>query len=145
MTDNAERAFLDQIDCHFPYDNLDQAIGLIDRGIAISPNAAFGVLHEICRRPRGVPVPHGRPMQLLSYWRTRFNHPAVDMLAEVASAMIDGRDLDVDDVIAKMAILSQYPRLYAALSILYFACDDVDERLEPIDAEIRKRWDALPE
>jgi len=142
---NIERSFMDEIDCRFPYEDWDRCTGLVDRGIAISPNAAFGVLHEICRPGRGVPVSADRLMQLLEYWRSHFAHPAAHMLVEVAASMIHSRDLPVEDVIAKMRILAQYPRLHAALSILYFSCDDTEGSLEPIDAEIRKEWSALPD
>src|ERR1700730_4689052 len=141
---NAESTFLSQIDCRFPYDKLEQCKSLIDRGIAISPNAAFGVLHEICRPPRSDRISADRLAQLLEYWRSRFDHPAADMLGEVATSMILDLNLRVEDVITKMNILAEYPGLYAALAILYFSADDPEERLEPVVAAIRKRWDALP-
>ncbi|MCW5703552.1 MAG: hypothetical protein KIT82_13350 [Bradyrhizobium sp.] len=139
MTD-IEQSFMDEIDARFPYEDRERCAALIDRGIAISPNAAFAVLHEICRPGRGVSVSADRLMEHLAYWRSAFKHPAADMLAEVAEAMIHRRDLPVEDVIGRMRILAQYPGLYAALAILYFSCDDVDERIEPVDAEIRNNW-----
>lgn len=141
---SAEKIFLSEIDCRFPYDNLGQCMRLIDRGIATSPNAAFGALHEIGRPPRSAKTSTGRLMQLMEYWRSNFDHPAADMLAEVATSSILGRTLEVEDVIAKMGILAEYPGLYAALAILYFSCEDSEEKLEPIAAAIRKRWSASP-
>jgi hypothetical protein len=138
-----ETAFMNEIDARFPYDNPEQCKALIDRGIAISPNAAFGALHEICRPPFGVQNLADQLMPLLDYWRSHFDHPAADMLKEVAASMILGQDLLVEDVIARMGFLTKYSGLYAALAILYFACDDVEGRLEPIDAAIRDRWNAL--
>jgi hypothetical protein len=139
-----ETAFMNEIDARFPYDNSEQCKALIDRGIAISPNAAFGALHEICRPPFGVQNLADQLMSLLGYWRSHFDHPAADSLKEVAALMILGQDLPVEDVIARMEFLKKYPRLYAALAILYFACDDAEGRLEPIYDAIRDRWDALP-
>ena len=140
---NLERSFMNEIDARFPYDDWDRCTALIDRGIAISPNAAFSVLHEICRPGRSGPVSADRLTQLLEYWRSHVEHPAAPMLAEVAASMIQRRDQPVEDAIAKMRILSRFPGLYAALSILYFSCDDTKGSLEPIDAEIRKDWGAL--
>jgi hypothetical protein len=117
----------------------------IDRGITISPNAAFAVLHEICRPPRSVRISVDRLIQLLEYWRSRFDHPAADMLVEVAISIIHERDLAVQDVMTKIGLLADYPGLYAALSILYFSCDDPDKRLEPVDAAIRRRWGSPPD
>jgi|SRR5271155_4393918 hypothetical protein len=141
---NDERAFLDEIVCEFPYGDLGQGRKLIDRGIAISPEAAYGVLHEICRPPRGVPFSPADLVGLIEYWRSHFDHPAAGMLADVATSMVSGRDLTVDDVIAKMKVLSEYPHQHSALAILYFACDDRQERLEPIREEIRRTWCAFP-
>jgi hypothetical protein len=140
----AEKEFRDEIDCRFPYGDLDQCKSLIDRGIAISPEAAFAVLHEICRPGRGVPVSADRLIQLVEYWRSRFDHPAAEMLREVAHSMILKRYLPVDEVIARMGILAEYPGLYSALAILYFSCDGVEGRLDPIMAGIKKRWADLP-
>jgi hypothetical protein len=55
----------------FPYDDFDQCKRLIDRDIAISPYAAFAVLHEICRSGRGVPTSAARSLRpLFSEGRT---------------------------------------------------------------------------
>jgi hypothetical protein len=142
---NVERLFMDEIDARFPFDDLERCTNLIDRGIAISPNAAYGVLHELCvNRPRrGDQIPDDRLIQLVEYWRSHFEHPVAPMLTEVAALMIQRQHLPVEDAIAKMRILSRYPGLYAALSILYFSCDDAQGLLEPVDAEIRKGWDTL--
>ena len=130
-----EKEFRDEIDCCFPYDDFDQCKRLINRGIAISPYAAFAVLHEIGRPGQSVSVSADRLMQLLEYWRSRFDHPAAEMMRE---------DLPVDEVIARMGIMAEYPGLSPALEILYFSCDDVEERLEPIYDGIHKRWADLP-
>jgi hypothetical protein len=140
---DAEITFMNEIDARFPYDNPEQCKALIDRGIAISPNAAFGALHEICRPPHGFQNRADRLMPLLDYWRSNFDHPAADMLKEVAASMILGHDLPVEDVMTRMEFLTKYTGLYAALAILYFACDDVEGRLEPIVAAIREPWNAL--
>jgi hypothetical protein len=137
---DAEKHFADEIDCRFPYGDLDACKRLIDCGIAISPGAAFAALHEICRPSRHARVTAERLLELLDYWRSRFDHPAAQMMQEVARAIIFKQPLPVDDVIARMNILAGYPPLFPALSILYFSCDDVDERLEPIYDKIWKRW-----
>jgi hypothetical protein len=143
-SDSVDKTFRDEIDCRFPYDDLDQCKSLIDRGIAISPSAAFAILHEISRPGQGVPVPADRLMQLLEYWRSRFDHPAAEMMREVASSMILGRHLPVEEVAARMGIIAEYPQLSPALEILYFSCDDVEERLQPLYDEIHERWANLP-
>jgi hypothetical protein len=139
---DAEPAYLDEIDCRFPYSDWGRCVDLIDRGIAISPNAAFGALHEICRPGASADVPAELLMRLLDYWESRFRHPAADLVGEAASALIRRERLTAEDVIARMRILASYQGQYAALSILYFASSDPEERVERTDAEIRKRWSA---
>jgi hypothetical protein len=140
----AEQAFSDEIDCRLPYRDLDRCKELTDRGIAISPNAAFCVLHEICRPPRSEEISVNRLLELLDYWQARFAHPVAPMLADVARSMIVGRPLSTDDAIERMRVLAEFPGLYAALAVLHFSCDDNEDRLGPIDAAIRRKWDAAP-
>jgi len=45
-------------------------------------------------------------------------------------AIIEGRDLPVQDVIDRMRITAKHPNLYAALAILYMSCNDPTDRLE---------------
>jgi hypothetical protein len=141
---STEKEFRDEIDCRFPYDDFDQCVRLIDRGAAISPYAAFAVLHEICRPGQSVAVPPDRLIQLLSHWRSCCDHPTAEMMGEVARSMILKRKLSVDEVIARMDIVAEYPEISPALEILYFSCDDVEERLETICDRIHERWANLP-
>jgi hypothetical protein len=140
-----EQEFLDEIDCRFPYDDPDRCRRLIDRGIAISPNAAFGVLHKICRPPRSARAAPHQLIQLLDYWRSRFSHPLGDMMGEAAASMIHARELPVDDVMRRMRLVAQYPGLYAALAILAFSCDDTEDRLQPLMGAIREQRSVRPE
>lgn len=138
----AEQAFIEQIDCRFPYDDWEACTKIIDQGIAISPNAAYFVLHEIARPPHGGKPSTDRLRQLLGYWRARFTHPAAAAMKEVAAAIIAGSSLPVEEVIARMEKIAEFRGLHAALDVLYFACDDVDGRLEPVVGAIRRRWSA---
>lgn len=137
---NDEKAFVDEVTLNFPYNDPREGRNLIDRGIAISPEAAYGVLHEISRPPRGVQVSPAELVKLIEYWRSHFDHPTAGMLADVATSMVRGLILTVDDVIAKMKVLNDYPGLYSALAILYFACDDKEGKLEPVWDQIRRTW-----
>lgn len=137
---DAEKQFADEIDCRFPYDDLDACKRLIDRGVAISPGAAFAVLHEICRPGRHARVTAERQLALLEHWRSGVDHPVADTMQEVARAMIVKQPLPVDEVIARMETLATGQPLFSALSILYFSCGDDRERLEPIYDRIQKRW-----
>ncbi len=75
--DVTEEEFIKTVDCLFPYDDEVQAIELIKIGSAISPNAAFMVLHEICRPPRSSHVAASRVNELLAKWTAAAHHPLV--------------------------------------------------------------------
>jgi hypothetical protein len=137
---DAEQAFFDAIDGRFPYRDRERSRALIERGIALSANAAFGVLEAICRPPRRAKLTPAEQTALLDYWRARCHHPASPMMAEIAAAMIARRPLSVADVIARINALAEYRGLYAALAILGMACDDPDGRLDALDAAIRQQW-----
>jgi hypothetical protein len=136
-----EPAFTAEIDCRFPYHDLPRCRALIDRGMAISPNAAFYVLGEICRPPRRAQVTPADLSGLLDYWRARCRHPAAPMMADIAAAKIARRELSEDEAIATMNALAKYNGLYAALAIVYGACSDPD-RIEALDDAIRQLWTA---
>jgi hypothetical protein len=66
------------------------------------------------------------------------------MTAEGAIAMIERKWLPVPEVLTRMDSVSGYPGLLAALSILYFSCDDIDGRADARLNEIRAAWEKLP-
>jgi hypothetical protein len=138
---DAEQAFLDQIDCRFPYRDPDRCRELIVRGIDLSANAAFGVLHEISRPARRQRVTQPTLLSLLEFWRARCHHPAAPMMADIAAARIARRELSEDEAVAAMNALAKYQGLYAALAIVYGACSEPD-RIDPLDDAIRQLWTA---
>lgn len=141
-TMSEEQLFLEEIDCRFPYHDRERCQQLIRRGLDLSPNAAIGVLHEICRPPRSVPVARKCLEILVEDWRAQFNHPLANLLTEVAISIIAGHPRQIRDVIEMMRIVSIHKGLYAALAILHFACDDPDGELEAMDQLVRGRWTA---
>jgi hypothetical protein len=131
-----EREFLDQIDCRFPYHDKAKWRAQVDLARTISPNAAFAVLSEISRPPESEPVPPSLLREMASYWRAGFEHPLADVVSDCASARIDGREAPAQRAYEIMETISQYPGQYAALSIVYFAC-------EADDGEVDRLWDAI--
>lgn len=65
------------------------------------------------------------------------------MTAECAISIIERKQLSVPVILAKMDYVSGYPGLLAALSILYFSCDDVDDLAHARFNEIRAAWEKL--
>jgi len=137
-----EEEFINTIDARFPYDSELSWKDLIGRAAKLSPNAAFAVLHEICRPPHSIRTTPDQLKRMINYWRRHFDHPIASVIEEAAVAMIEGRDLPVQDVIDRMWITAKHPNLYAALAILYMSCNDPTDRLEPIYDGIIQAWKA---
>lgn len=139
---NIEIDFLNKIDCNFPYLNKVEYIGLIEEASKISSNALFSILEEVCRIPDSdrQNVSNEVLFEILSLTEEKINHPLKIIVLETAKKMISNQDLDVDDVLLNMKKIKEYPFQYAALSILYFSCNDEDEKLESVWYEITNHW-----
>lgn len=145
MTKDTEIQFLDKIDCRFPYHDRQESIQLIEQAAALSPNALYAIIEELCR------IPHSKRssvatetlVDLLAITANQFNHPLKDLIVDTADKMIHSQELTVEDVILKMQIVQKYPGQFAALSILYFSCDDKDGKMEPIWKNIISEWKDL--
>lgn len=142
MTDHNEIEFLDKIDCNFPYQNRQESLRLIEQASTFSANALFSVIEELCRIPESE-----RPnvateilLDLLSFTANKLDHPLKELIVETACKMIRRQELSVEDVILKMQTVQKYTGQFAALSILYFSCDDKDQKLEPIWENIINEW-----
>jgi hypothetical protein len=141
-----EQEFVDSFDTKFPYSNKEAASALIQQGWALSPNAAFFVLHEICRPPRGVEIETDSQHYFVSEWSEAGDHPLKPLLMGCAAALIDEVPMPWEKAVEAMQQIGAYDGQYAALSIAYFAGDssssEGDKALEDTDAVIRRKWDA---
>lgn len=142
MTNENEIQFLDKIDCNFPYQDREESLRLIELASTLSTNALFSIVEELCRisEPERPDVSTETLLDLLTLTANRINHPLKGLIVETADKMIRREELTVDDVILKMQKVQMYPGQSAALSILYFSCDDKDEKLEPIWDNIISEW-----
>jgi hypothetical protein len=138
-----EAEFADRIDCNWPYHDISLSRELIETAVGISPNAAFIALGELCHLPASTAVEPANLLNLVEFWRSQFDHPAAPMLAECAISIIEHKRLSVSETLKKMDYVSGCPGLLAALSILYFSCDDVDGLADARFNEIRAAWEKL--
>ena len=51
MANQSEKVFIDRIDYNFTYHNREACLSLIDEAAALSTNAMFFVIEQICRIP----------------------------------------------------------------------------------------------
>ncbi len=135
-----ETEFIEKIDCNFPYHSEPQWQALVKLGASISTNAAYMVLHEICRVPRSKKVTLKSKRAMLEYWGQNFNHPTITSVLRAAEVMIKGEELAVEESMSIMENISAYPNQYNALSIAYFACDDIDGRADDLYQKIISAW-----
>ncbi|MFM6830368.1 MAG: hypothetical protein ACKOVA_08590 [Novosphingobium sp.] len=142
---DVEKPFEASFDARFPYDT-GSASALIREGWAISLNAAFCVLDELCRPPHPRSVSTKRLRELVSEWTAGPDHPLKAAVLKAAHALIDATPLDWRDGVQLMKQISLYDGQRAALSIAYFAsdsdCPEGDSALTEIDTQIRTEWEA---
>jgi hypothetical protein len=136
-----EEEFVESIDCKFPYSDEAKWRDVIKLGSKISSNAAFGVLEEICRPPKGMEVSVQQLEQILNYWRTEFSHPLAESIGNVASLMIKREKISPEEAENLLRIVANYPYLYCALNVPYFACDDKDGIVDKTYKEIIHSWE----
>ena len=142
MKSNLEEQFIDRIDCNFPYRDNEQCLSLIDEAVSISANSIFKVIEELCRIPISDKqhVSEQYLLELLKLTAEKFENPLKEIIVGTATKMILEEELSVDEVISKMELVRQFPGQFSALSILYFSCNDKEEKLEPIWDSILAEW-----
>ncbi|MEE4212082.1 MAG: hypothetical protein V2I43_22785 [Parvularcula sp.] len=142
---DAEKPFEAAFDARFPYESAS-ASTLIRQGWAISLNAAFCVLDELCRPPLSCSVSQKRLRDLMSEWAAGPDHPLKAPVLQAAHALIDATPLDWRDGVELMKKVASYDGQRAALSIVYFASDsdspEGDAALTDTDTQIRAQWEA---
>ena len=143
---DAEPPFQASIDARFPYEDASASV-LIQQGWAISLNAAFCVLDELCRPPlTSGAVPKDRLRKLLAEWAAGPDHPLKLPVLRAARALIEGKSLDWQEGVELMKQVGSFDGQRAALGIAYFASDcdspEGDEALTVTDTEIREMWQA---
>ena len=134
-----EIEFIESIDSCFPYSDEQKWRSLIKQGAQISDNAAYMVLHEICRAPNE--VPEEIQLRILCEWENHFDHPVKDLVVESGRAIINGTNIPLGKAIKYLNEISKYKGNYNALSIVYFSCDDIDGQVDNVYNQIIKMWE----
>jgi hypothetical protein len=136
-----EIQFIENIDASFPYDDEEKWMDLIIKGVKISDNASFMVLHEICRAPKGVSAE--LRLKMLYEWDKRYTHPIKDLALASGKAIIEGRDVPVETAMDYLMQISEYKGLYNALAIVCFSSDDVDGHVDDLYDKIINTWETV--
>jgi hypothetical protein len=141
---STEASFEPSIDARFPYADASSASAIIVRGWSISLNAAFCVLHELCRPPAGEAVSKERMFELVEEWSLGPDHPLKQPMLRCARALIQNEPLPWHEASAVMQEIGLYDGQRAALGIAYFAGDsstsEGDIALSNTNHRIRETW-----
>lgn len=137
-----ESAFITSIDCRFPYDSPIKWRRAVNNASAISANATFMVIHELCRPPKRVDISEARAREILHYLLTHYRHPLLRILRPAIESHLQGRPLPVSKAKHLMRDVACHPGQYNALSICYFSCDDKAGLLDPIYDNIIQSWES---
>ncbi len=144
-TDNeAEIRFAAKIDCRFPYRDRVMASAIIKEGWSISMDAAFGVLYEICLKPKSERVSRKRQHELIDEWAVDFDHPLKESMLRCARVLAEKQYLPWQEAVSVMEQIQQFEGEYSALNIACFAGDrdsvEGDAELEAAHERICKEW-----
>lgn len=135
-----EEEFIQQIDARFPYGDFEKCKYLIEQGSKFTDNASFMVLHELCRLPKGAKVDRAKLLYLIDHWMLINPHPLSNLVANLGKKILMDIEVPVSASIAAMEKIRPFKGLRCALSIPYFACDDVDGKADKIFNAIEKEW-----
>jgi len=138
-----ESDFIASIDCDFPYDSPIQWRKLSASAPRISSNAAFMILHEVCRVPRCVQMNRPRAERIISHLRRRFRHPAWKVVLPAVQSYLGEKQLRPVTAAARMRRVARYVGEYNALAICYFSAYDAHGALDRTYEEIVARWQEL--
>jgi hypothetical protein len=138
-----EEEFINSFDCNFPYKDRSAWMQIIEDGCKMSSNAAFAVLHEICRPPSGENVTSKELRDMADYWSEKADFPLKPKILPIAYHMIDQKEVPVSQALEAMDLVAEHVNEYGALAIAYFSCNDSEGLVEQRYREIISNW-AIP-
>jgi hypothetical protein len=135
-----EADFISKIDCSFPYEQPLAWRRLSTIAPRLSANAAFMVMHELCRVPRSQQVSKAQARKIIAHLKRRFRHPLLKVIQPAVDAHIENKKLSLSRAESLMRRVSKYPNQYNALALCYFAAYDRNDRLEASYHAAVTRW-----
>ena len=135
-----EAEFIQQIDCCFPYKAPLKWKRLVTQAARMSPDAAFMVVHELCRPPRSVSVTYAAREIILEHLGKRFHHPLLSALRPLILTFMRGERVSVSTAAAAMRRVARYRSQHNMLAICYFSCNDRNGCLDGLYESIVVKW-----
>ena len=140
----SESAFIQSIQCNFPYHDRSRAMELAAFACSISPNAAFAVADEVSRPPYSDTPDPEICFEVLAYLESNLKHPLTKPVLDLARLLVAGGQgsVSVEDSVRVLKQVEAFPGQFSALSIAYFAANDVDGIADAEESRIRASWAA---
>jgi hypothetical protein len=138
-----ETEFIEAIDSRFPYASPLKWKPLVSCAPRISPNAAFMVLHELCRPPSPLSATYASRRIIFDHLTRRFRHPLLSGLRALILTSMRGELVSVSTAAAAMRRVARYPGQENILAICYFSCNDRNGRLDALYESIVDAWSML--
>lgn len=137
-----EAEFVDSIDARFPYGDAQAGRALINQGLGISANAAFAVAYELAHPPVDAEPWTERRLQDLALLRSSLRHPLAVPVLAVVERLIRGEQITVEEAMSLMEQIGAYRDQFAALGLVYMACDDRENVADGVYERIVESWRA---
>ncbi len=139
----SETEFIERIDCQFPYGSPIKWRRLSAEAARISPNAAFMVLHEVCRPPRSVAISPRQAAAIIRHLRSRFRHPLWRVTESAVQAYVSGRQLRQSKAAFLMRRVAAYSDQYNALALCYLCANDRSGLLDHTYKQVVAKWSTI--
>jgi hypothetical protein len=136
-----ESEFISNIDCCFPYGKPIQWRRLSAVAPRISSNAAFMVLHEICRPPRSEKVTGQSKARMVAHLKRRFRHSALRAIQPAVCAYLADKRLRPGQAVHLMRKLGKHREEFNALGICYFSAYDKAGTIERCHDQVTSAWE----
>lgn len=141
----AETSFSELIDARFPYNDARAASVVMARGWAISLNAAFAVLYELCSPPQSADVGEYKLLHFINEWDKGPAHPLKYPVLNSALHMLQNEGLPWQEAVDLMRCVGQYDGQRAALAIVsraaYCPTPEAEAAVYNTEEAVRQAWD----
>ena len=135
-----ELDFINSIEYSFPYEDSSKAEALARQAVAISPNAAFMILHEVVHAPEEVAADAPGRTAALHQLERCFRHPLAAPLLPVAKRVMRGESLSPPEAIDTLQRIAPFQGQYNALAFAYSACPGPHGDAAQTYRAIVQRW-----
>lgn len=133
-----EEEFIRKIDCHFPYDDQEQALSIIEEGCSLSSSAAFMILFELSNPGRNASYEKSMISDYLAHWSALFEHPLKEKILFLVNKKLNGEFIADEELIEGMLACSDYPGSLNALNTIYNSKFSEANDIEELYTEIVK-------